>query len=217
MRGRVDCLSLGRTSGALRLGLICLMACGDSSGGDSSPDVSADATDVPSELNPDSPSPLLCEQAHLPLEPTPTQPVSYDSWTRIACLSDACLCSSPADAFVGGLLRCEAIQSGFYWGFGQVGVRVVGRDDEDACAMDLVSELEGSAVLSHCRFPLPSSAWAGLSASYEVENDFLDGFPGDCEVIDNCCLLEGCPSPCGEAHADWPFCFETALGSTPCP
>ncbi len=177
-----------------------------------------DAEDDLTEPDPDTVDPAapLCDPAHGPVAPTPTAETSYDAWDVVPCLTQACLCSDAAEPFLDAMLRCEPVAGGFYWHFGSVGLRVLGRHADGHCRLEVAREVEGSATLWQCDLPLPASPWPGLMADYAEADAFLDGFPGTCSQQDNCCLLDGCPKPC-DVQANWPLCFDLSGGGTECP
>jgi hypothetical protein len=170
---------------------------GDSDGdGDSDPDADGDIDSDPDAEDADTSSDAdddgnaaLCDPDADPLEPPGTDDVTYDSWTSFECMSDACLCDSAARPFLEMLLRCEAVQGGYWWGMGSVYVRVAGRSG-GACLLDIGSEVEGGMAVSRCTLPLPIVAWSGLDAP---DGALLTGIEDRCESVGSCCVLDGCP------------------------
>ena len=146
---------------------------------------------------PDAATAAICDPAHGPVAPTATADVLYETWTDYPCFADACLCDDAAADFVSGLLRCEAVSGGYWWGLGSLAVRVVGRQDGN-CLIDIAGELEGGASVDRCTLPLPLSPWPGIGVAPggDGTTSFFDGIEEHCTLLGSCCLLPECPNPC---------------------
>jgi hypothetical protein len=147
-----------------------------------------------------------------PMPPSGDMTYAWSS-SAPACLSGA-FCQVDCDgALLQGILACEAVQGGFFWGQGSVYFRVVGRQS-GACVFDIGTETEGSVSVQRCTTPLPVQPWAGL---YEVNHPNSSSAPNipnglhDCTRTATCSVLPGAPNPCERSPAGPPLCPSTGV------
>ncbi|MFT3775341.1 MAG: hypothetical protein QM820_59085 [Minicystis sp.] len=199
---------------------VLAIGCGDVSTTDPEPhdgglDAEADAGPVTdaSDGGDAEVTPHLCEESYGPVTPSDTADVVYDQWTTYRCLGDkARLCQEPPPHTLEKLLRCEAVEGGWYWGQGSASLRVVGRD-QGACVIDIVSEVEGGASVHHCNLPLPMTPWKGLSTiatGGETENP-IAGVEAHCSLTVKCSLFPEGPNPCDGVMPRPPLCDDFML------
>jgi hypothetical protein len=74
---------------------------------------------------------------------------------------------------VEGLLACERVEGGYWWGLGSVYIRVLGTEG-GACHYGVAYETEGGYTLFSCSAPLPVHAWSGLD-TVEVDGNLQGG------------------------------------------
>merc|ERR1711974_379720 len=149
-------------------------------------------------------------------EPAIEPGTMYDEWDSWPCLVDSCNCAPSADPLWHGLMKCEPVHNGFYWNFGSVELRVMGRNDDGQCVVEISEILEGGVQQQTCRLDFPIEPWPGLSGDYSLMSPFFDGFPGECDEPTSCCRLDGCPNPCDEEEVESLVCFRFPLQHTPC-
>ncbi|MCA9517856.1 MAG: hypothetical protein KC635_23110 [Myxococcales bacterium] len=186
---------------ALPLRLLLLLAplaaaCGSDAGGGASDTLAADTLSADTLTGDTTAVASSCDPASAPLTPAPTADVTYSDWTSVRCLSDkAALCADPAPPTLAGLLRCDAVESGWYWEQGSTAYRVLGRDGDD-CVVRVMTEVEGAANLYTCRFPLPMTPWEGLAvaAGGEDADRPLAGVESRCTPAGSCTLIPGAPA-----------------------
>src|SRR5262249_26371683 len=122
-----------------------------------------------------------------------------------ACFAKTFCQCAPAHDFVAGLLACDKVEGGYWWGLGSAYVRVLGHSG-GACIYEIQSEVEGGGVTSRCTAPLPVHPWAGLvlteSDTHVITGDITDGLA--CTAISSCGLAScdggpgiGCPPGAG--------------------
>ncbi|TXD34904.1 hypothetical protein FRC98_17430 [Lujinxingia vulgaris] len=140
----------------------------------------------------------------------------YEAWDQWPCVADSCTCASGADPFLEGILKCEPVHNGYFWTFGSVEVRVLGRAESGECIWEVSENTEAEVTQRTCRVPMPSAPWPGLYADHSMHLPFMEGFPGECDEPTTCCVLDGCPNPCGEEEMEKQVCFRFPLHMTPC-
>lgn len=158
---------------------------------------------------------VSCDTSSLPIRTTPRVDTTYTTWDSTRCFqSKAALCADPAPDLLGGLLRCENVQGGWFWSFGESSFRVHGRFD-DTCRVEWLLDVEGGAKVVMCDIPLQLTPWAGLTQASggEVFDDPLLGLAEHCTEVTWCSLLGGGDNPCRELDPEPPHCelFERAL------
>jgi hypothetical protein len=139
----------------------------------------------------------VCDPPLSVVPPTSTDDVLYDFDPTLKCFEAACFCEDEAAEVVHDLLACDPMESGFFWSFGALRVRVRGREAGE-CVYDVGREVEGGVAYHRCRLPLPVTPWAGLATTPNAKADdgFLEGIEDQCELIGSCCILDDCPNPC---------------------
>jgi hypothetical protein len=178
--------------------------------GETSSDAPLDETssDAPlGDAGPDAPANACVDAA--PLTPVGTDDVTYSTHTTYRCVREKDhLCrANPLRKNLAGLLRCDAIEGGYYWPLGSMAFHVVGRQG-GKCVLDLLREVEGGADFFRCELPLPMVAWAGLASpatGLEVD-DPLKGIEERCTKRYSCSLLTGGPNECAKLDPRPPFC-----------
>jgi hypothetical protein len=166
-------------------------------GGDEIPDLPGDEI-----TNPDGDVPIERCDPERRVEPVSRDDVTYDEWSSIACLERPCICDGTSEAaslLVEKLLACEAVVGGFYWGQGSTLLQVLGRQDAN-CVIRILQEVEGGASVHDCTLPFPLSPWPGLASRGDTtmgDPPVTGGIEDRCTLTSSCCIIEGCPDPCG--------------------
>jgi hypothetical protein len=158
---------------------------------------------------------VSCDTTSPPIRATPQVDTTYTSWDTTRCLqSKTALCAEPAPELLGGLLRCEPVQGGWFWAFGESSFRVHGRFD-DTCRVEWLLDVEGGAKALMCDIPLQLTPWAGLSQASggEVFDNPLLGIAEHCTEVTQCSLLSGADTECRDLDPEPPHCelFERSL------
>lgn len=150
------------------------------------------------------------------LEPEVEPGTMYDAWEQWPCVVDSCTCASGMDPFLEGILACEPVHNGYFWSFGSVEVRVLGRAESGECIWEVSENTEAEVTQRTCRVPMPAAPWPGLYADHSQQLPFMEGFPGECDEPTTCCVLDGCPNPCDEEEREKLVCFRFPFHITPC-
>lgn len=151
---------------------------------------------------------ISCDTQSLPIRTTPTTDTSYTTWASTPCLpSKANLCAAPPSDLLAGLLRCENVQGGWFWAFGESSFRVLGRFG-DTCRIVWLLDIEGGAKVLSCDIPLQLTPWPGLTQTPtgEVFDDPLLGLAEHCTELTQCSLLSGGNNPCRDLDPEPPHC-----------
>ena len=158
---------------------------------------------------------ITCDPQSAPIKATPEGDTTYTSWSTTACLGEKPeLCAEPTPAILESLLRCEAVQGGWYWDFGESAFRVHGRKD-DTCRIEWLIDVEGGARVLMCDIPLQLRPWPGLSqvAGGEVFDDPLLGIEEHCTETRRCSLIFGGPDECRTLTPEPPQCRRFMAGT----
>lgn len=151
---------------------------------------------------------ISCDPQSLPIRTTPKVDTSYTTWESTPCLqTKAALCADPAPDLLAGLLRCENVQGGWFWAFGESSFRVLGRFG-DTCRIQWLIDVEGGAKVLNCDIPLQLTPWPGLTQTPggEVFDDPLSGIAEHCTETTQCSLLAGGNNECRELDPEPPHC-----------
>ncbi len=145
-----------------------------------------------------------CDPAQSRLEPVGFDDATYSlaSTTRIGCFDHPCVCDPmhpEARRFVEGVLRCDNVAGGYYWGQGSGTIRVRGRSGRN-CQLDVMMETEGGARRYQCSVPMPIVSWSGLMTSGDTTMggvSLISGIESYCTESASCSLIPGLGTACG--------------------